>query len=117
MKTPYVHLDQSLLDSTKLMITGAKAFKWNRLFALSGITADRVNYYLTLVVKQIFSDNFSGSDAEVGMVLIFLKGYFLSAADLLRNNVITDLFRKLKAGQSNVVVLDAEKNYSYNKAA
>ena len=114
MKTTSIHFDQAFLDSTKLMITGVKAIK---LFALSGIKADRVNYYLTLLVKQIFSDNFSGSDAEVGMVLIFLKGYFLSAADLLKNNVITDFFRKLKTGQSNIVVLDTEQNYSYNKAA
>jgi hypothetical protein len=117
MKTLNIHFDQSLLDVTKLMITGAKNFKWNSLFAVSVFSTERVNHFLTLVVKQIFSDNFNGSDAEVGMVLIFLKGYFLSAADLLRNNVITNLFRRLKTRESNVIVFDAEENYSYNQAA
>jgi len=117
MKTQYIHLDQSLLDITKLMITGAKNFKWNNLFAVPAFSTDRVNHYLTVVVKQIFSDNFMGSDAEVGMVLLFLKGYFLSATDLLRNNVITDLFGKLKASQADVVVFEIENNFDYNKAA
>ena len=117
MKTPYIHLDQSLLDITKLMITDAKNFKWNGLFAVPAFSTDWVNHLMTLVVKQIFSDNFTGSDAEVGVILLFLKGYFLSAADLLRNNVITDLFGRLTIRESNIVVFDAEKKYSYNKAA
>ena len=117
MKTPYIHIDQSLLDNAKLMIAGAKNFKWNRLLALFGITSDRVNYYLTLVAKQIFSDNFSGSDAETGIVLIFLKSYFLSAVALITNNAVTDLFRKLRKGSAKVVALDTEENFSYHKAA
>ncbi|MBV8388540.1 MAG: hypothetical protein JO080_01935 [Mucilaginibacter sp.] len=117
MKTLNIHLNQSLLDITKLMIAGARNFKWSSSFAVSVFSTERVNHLLTLIVKQIFSDNFNGSDAEVGMVLIFLKGYFLFAADLLKNNIITDLFRRLKTGESNVVVFDTEKNYSYSQAA
>jgi hypothetical protein len=117
MRTLNIHLDQSLLDITKLIITGAKNFKWNSLFAAPAFSTDWVNHFLTLVVKQIFSDNFTGSDAEVGVILIFIKGYFLSAGDLVKNNIITDLFRNLKTRESNIVVFDPEKNYSYNQAA
>ena len=117
MKTPCIHLDQSLLDGTKLMINEAKSFKWSKLFAISGITSDRINYYLTLLLKQIFSDNFSGSDAETGMVLIFLKSYFVSATAFLSNNLVTDLVKSLKKQNAKVVEIGAEENFNFNKAA
>jgi len=99
------------------MINEAKSFKWSRLFVMSGITSDRINYYLTLLLKQIFSDNFSGSDAETGMVLIFLKSYFISATAFLSNNLVTDFVKSLKKQNAKVVMLDAKENFNYNKAA
>jgi hypothetical protein len=111
MKTTVIHFDQSLLDSTKWMVNEAKSFKWSRLFAMSGITSDRVNYYLTLLLKQIFSDNFSGSDSETGMVLIFLKSYFVSATAFLSNNMLTDFVKSLKKQNAKVVMLDAEEKF------
>lgn len=112
-----MHFDQSLLDSTKWVINEVKGFKWNKLFATMGITSDKVNYYLTLLLKQIFNDNFSGSDAETGMVLIFLKSYFMSATAFISNNRIADFIKSLKKQHAKVVVLDAEENISYVKAA
>ena len=117
MKTPCIQFDQSLLDSTKLMINEAKSFKWTNLFAVAGITSDRVNYYVTLLLKQIFSDNFSGSDAETGMVLIFLKSYLLSATAFLSNNLVTDFVKGLKKQNVKVVELAAEEGFNFNKAA
>lgn len=117
MKTPCIQVDQSLLDGTKMMINEAKSFNWSRLFVMSGITSERISYYLTLLLKQIFSDNFSGSDAETGMVLIFLKSYFLSATAFLSNNVIIDFVKGLKKQNANVVELAAEENFNFNKAA
>jgi len=117
MKTHCIHLDQSLLDGTKLMINEAKAFKGSRLFAMSGITSDRVNYYLTLLLKQIFSDNFSGSDAETGMALIFLKSYFMSGTAFLSNNLVTDFVKGLKKQNAKVMELGTGENINYNKAA
>jgi hypothetical protein len=117
MKTPGIHFDQSLLDNAKLMINEAKSLKLSRLFAMTGITSDRINYYLTLLLKQIFSDNFSGSDAETGMVLIFLKSYLLSAAAFVSNNAITDFVKGLKKQNATVMELVAEENLSYTKAA
>jgi len=117
MKTPGIHFDQSLLHSTKWVINEVKSFKWNRLFAMTGITSDRINYYLTLLLKQIFSDNFSGSDAETGMALIFLKSYVLSATAFISNNLVIDFIKSLKKQHAKVVVLEAEENLSYIKAA
>ena len=117
MKTPCIQFDQSLLDSTKLMINEAKSFKWNNLFAMAGITSDRVNYYITLLLKQIFSDNFSGSDAETGMALIFLKSYVMSATVFLSNNLVTDFVKGLKKQNAKVVELAAEENLNFDKAA
>jgi len=117
MKTTGIHLDQTLLDNAKLMMNEAKGFKWNRLFVMSGITSDRVNYYLTLLLKQIFSDNFSGSDAETGMALIFLKSYFVSASAFLSNNLVTGFVKNLKKQKAKVMELGAEENFNYNKAA
>lgn len=117
MKTPGIHFDQSLLDNAKWMINEARNFKWSRLLAMSGITSDRINYYLTLLLKQIFSDNFSGSDAETGMVLIFLKSYFVSATLLLSNNMITDFIKGLKKQNAKIVELATEENLSLIKAA
>mgnify|MGYP001549733480 CR=1 FL=1 len=118
MKTPCIHLDQSVLDSAKLMINEAKSFKWSRLFAMSGIiTSDKINYYLTLLLKQIFSDNFSGSDAETGMALIFLKSYFVSATAFLSDNLVTDFVKGLKKQNAKVVELATGENFNYNKAA
>jgi hypothetical protein len=117
MKTPCIHFDQSLLDGAKMMINEAKSFKWNNLFATAGVTSERVNYYVTLLLKQIFSDNFSGSDAETGMVLIFLKSYVLSAAAFLSNNIVTDFVKGLKKQNAKIVVLAAEENFNRNKAA
>ena len=84
---------------------------------MSGITSDRVNYYLTLLFKLIFSDSFSGSDAETGMVLIFLKSYFVSATAFLSNNLVTDFVKGLKKQNAKEVELDAVENLSYTEAA
>ena len=117
MKTPVIHFDQTIFDTTKLMMAQAKGFKWNKLFAVMGITSDRVNYYLTLLLKQIFSDSFSGSDAETGMALIFLKSYILSATAFFSNNALTDFVKGLKKQNAKVVKLVAEENLNANKAA
>lgn len=96
------------------MINEAKGFKWNRLFAMPEVTSDRVSYYLTLLLKQIFSDNFSGSDAETGMAIIFLKSYLVSATAFLSNNLVIDFVKRLKKQNAK---LGAEENFNFNKAA
>lgn len=118
MKTQFVNIDQALLNIGKLMIDSVKSFKWNNPGGLAPrFSADKVGYYLLPLVKQLFRDNFMGSDMEMGMLLIFLKGYFTSVRDALRNNVLTDLLKKLSRKKAQMAVLSAEKNYRYQQAA
>jgi hypothetical protein len=117
MKTQFINPDQTLLDATKLIIASAKSFKWNRLFLASNFSTDKIGSYLLPLVKQIFRDNFMGSDMEMSMLLIFLKGYFFSAANAARNNMVTELFRKIRKNKAEVIVLKTEKKYNYQQAA
>ena len=69
------------------MITdNVKSFKWNKLALLAKFSPAKLGYYLLPLVKQLFRDNFMGSDIEMGMLLIFPERYFFTAADALSNN-------------------------------
>jgi hypothetical protein len=117
MKTQGINFDQTLLDITNLMTASVKSFKLNKLSITPKFSTDKVGYYLLPLVKQIFRDNFMGSDAEMGILLVFLKGYFSSAADAIKNNAITDLFKKFRGGKNDVVVLNTERIYNHPQAA
>jgi hypothetical protein len=117
MKTQGINFDQTLLDITNLMITSVKSFKLNKLSLAPKFSTDKVGYYLLPLVKQIFRDNFMGSDAEMGILLVFLKGYFLSATDTIRNNAVTDLFKKLRGSKRTIAVLNTERIYNHPQAA
>ena len=99
------------------MITGVKSFDMIRLFSAPKFSTDKAGYYMFPLVKQLLRDNFMGSDMEMGMLLIFLKGYFLYAADVIRNNAVTELYKKLKSNNSTVAVLDTERIYDHQQAA
>ena len=99
------------------MITGVKSYNLSRLFSVPRFSTDKVGYYLLPLVKQLLRDNFMGSDMEMGMLLIFLKDYFLSAADAIRNNAVTNLFKKLKDSKNTIAVLDTERIYDHQQAA
>lgn len=117
MKTQFINLDQTFLGISNLMITGFKSFKLNKLFLAPRFPTDKVGYYLLPLVKQLLRDNFMGSDMEMGMLLIFLKDYFLSATDTIRNNAVTNLFKKLKDSKNTIAVLDTERIYDHQQAA
>ena len=117
MKTQCIHLDQTFLNITNLIITGVKSFNLNKIFSAPKFSTDKVGYYLLPLVKQLFKDNFMGSDAEMGVLLIFLKGYFSSAVETLRSNAVGDLFRKLRGVRGTVAVLDTERTYDHQQAA
>jgi hypothetical protein len=99
------------------MITGVKSFNFSRLFSAPGFSTDKAGYYMLPLVKQLLRDNFMGSDMEMEMLLIFLKGYFLSAAGAIRNNAVTNLFKKLKGSKNAIAVLHTERIYNHQQAA
>jgi hypothetical protein len=99
------------------MITVAKSFNITRLFSAPGFSTNKAGYYMLPLVKQLLRDNFMGSDIEMEMLLIFLKGYFLSATDTIRNNAVTNLFNKLKGSKNTIAVLDTKRIYDHQQAA
>jgi hypothetical protein len=117
MKTQCINLDQTFLNISNLMITGVKSFNLTRLFLASRFSTDKAGYYLLPLVKQLLRDNLMGSDMEMGMLLIFLKDYFLSAADVIKKNTVTNLFKKLKSSKNTIAVLDTETIYNHQQAA
>jgi hypothetical protein len=80
----------------------------SRLFSASRFSTDKAGYYMLPLVKQLLRDNFMGSDMEMEMLLVFLKGYFLYAAGAIRNNAVTNLFKKLKGSENAIAVLHTE---------
>jgi hypothetical protein len=117
MKTQWIHLDQTFINITDSIITGVKSFTWNKVFSTSKFSTDKVGYYLLPLVKQLFRDNFMGSDAEMGVLIIFLKGYFSSAVETVSNNSVGNLLRKLRGPKNAVAVLETERNYDHQQAA
>jgi len=117
MKTQCINFDQTLSDLTSLIITSVKSFKINKLFLASNFSTDKVGDYLLPLVKQIVRDNFMGADLEIGILLVFMKDYFLSAADAIRNNAVTNLFKKIKVSKRNGSVSASEIIYNHPQAA
>jgi hypothetical protein len=117
MKTQCINFDQTLSDLTSLIITSVKSFKLNKLFLASNFSTAKVGHYLLPLAKQIFRDSFMGADMEMGILLIFMKDYFLSAANAIRNNAVTNLFKKFKSSKRNVSVSASERIYNHPQAA
>ena len=58
-----------------------------------------------------------GADLELGILFIFLKDYFLSAANAVTNNAVTNLFKKSKGSERNIPVSAPEIIYNHPQAA
>lgn len=117
MKPQFIHFDQTFLNITNSIITGVKNSSLTRVFSASKFSTDKVGYYLLPLVKQLFRDNFMGSDLEMGMLLIFLKDYFSSAVETVRSNAAADLFRKLRGSKDTIAAIDTERIYNHQQAA
>ena len=113
MKTQFIHFDQ-ISGITSVVVTSVKSFKLNKLFLVSSFSTSKLGYYLLPLVKQIIKDNFMGADLEIGILLIFLKDYFLSATNAIRNNAVTNLFKKSKGSERNIEVSVSASEIFYN---
>ena len=113
MKTQFIHFDQ-ISGITSAIITSARSFKLNKLFSASNFSTGKLGYYLLPLVKQIIKDNFMGADMEIGILLVFLKDYFLSATNAIRNNAVTNLFKKSKGSERNIAVPVSASEIIYN---
>ena len=117
MKPQFIHFDQTFLNITNSIITGVKNSSLTKVFSAPKFSTDKIGYYLLPLVKQLFRDNFMGSDLEMGMLLIFLKDYFSSAVETVRSNAATDLFKKLRGTKDTITVLDTMRIYDHQQAA
>ncbi|MEO6631402.1 MAG: hypothetical protein ABIN13_06755 [Mucilaginibacter sp.] len=117
MKAPYINVDQTLSGITSVIITSAKSLKLNKVFFASNFSTYKVWHYLLPLVKQIIKDNFMGADLEIGILLIFLKDYFSSAANAVTNNAVTNLFKKSNGSERNITVSASEIIYNHPQAA
>ncbi|MHB8205979.1 hypothetical protein [Mucilaginibacter sp.] len=117
MKVQFVNIEQTFFDISNLMITGVKSLNLNKLFSAPIFSTKKVGHYLLPLVKQLLRDNFIGSDMEMTMMLTFMKGYFLSATEVVRNNTISDLFKKFGGSKNTIAVLNSERVYNHEQAA
>lgn len=117
MKTQCINIDQALLEMTNLVIASVRSINMAKFIFTPKFPASKIGEYLLPLVKQLFRDNFMGSDMEMGILLIFLKGYFLSATNLISHNAVTGLFKKFKKSNAQVGAWDTEAIYDYKKAA
>ncbi len=114
MKTQFIHFDQTLSGITSVIITNTKSFKFNKLFSASNFPTGKLGYYLVPLAKQIIKDNFMGADLEIGILLVFLKDYFSSATNAIRNNAVTNLFKKSNGSERNIAVSVSASEIIFN---
>jgi hypothetical protein len=114
MKTQLINVNHMLSGMVSKMIKGARSLKGGSRLTAQSFSPDRISSYVIPVVKQLFRDNFAGSDAEMGMMVVFLKSYFLSAAYVVSHNAVFDKLkgirlRKLSATVSGQSAIFPEK--------
>ncbi|MGZ3767901.1 MAG: hypothetical protein ACXVB0_04840 [Mucilaginibacter sp.] len=113
MKTQLANTYQILSGINNIMIVGINNLKGFKL----QLSPKKVGNYFLPLVKQLFKDNFMGSEMEMGMILLFVKSYFLVAAYAIRHNALTDRVKKLKDSTTRSIVLKQEDFYQHKQAA
>jgi len=102
--------------SVKFILTNIASLKWPKVFLISDFSAKKIGHYLLPLIKQLFRDNFMGSEMEMSILLVLVKGYVLLAVHTIRHNAITKQFKKLSSGLTkNAVLID--KDFSRHRQA
>jgi hypothetical protein len=117
MKTQCIHIDQALSGISNLVITGIASVEWHKLLFAFKFSPKRIGNYLLPLLKELFKDNFMGSDMEMGILLLFVKSYFLLAVYVISHNALTDRFKKLNKSINKSVELNHEEIYRHKQAA
>ena len=117
MKTQLTNVAQTLSGIANTVLTGAKSLKSVKLLLTTDLSKDKIGSYVIPLAKQLFRDNFMGSDLEMGMMLVFLKSYFLSATFLVSHNAIIDRFKELRRGKYAVTALQQEEFFGQQQVA
>ena len=117
MKTQCIHIDQALSGISNLVITGIASLEWHKLLFAFKLSPSRIGDYLLPLLKQLFRDNFMGSEMEMGILLLFVKSYFLLGIYVITHNALTDRFKKLNKSINESVELNHEEIYQHKQAA
>ncbi|MDB5141590.1 MAG: hypothetical protein JWQ66_303 [Mucilaginibacter sp.] len=117
MKTQCINIDQALSGISNLVITSITSLEWHKLFFAFNFSPKRIGNYLLPLLKELFRDNFMGSDMEMGILLLFVKSYFLLAVYVIRHNALTDRVKKLNKSINESVELNHEDIYTHKQAA
>ncbi|MFI5139718.1 MAG: hypothetical protein ACHQIM_17990 [Sphingobacteriales bacterium] len=117
MKTQFENIAQVLSAINNLMITSITDVKWIKLFSAFKLSANTTGNYLLPLAKQLFRDNFMGSEMEMGVILFFIKGYFLLAVIAITNNSLAARFKKLRESVIENVVLHHDDFSQHRQAA
>jgi hypothetical protein len=117
MKTLYTNIGQGLSGINYLIITSITGVKWTKLFSALKLSINTIGNYLLPLVKQLFRDNFMGSEMEMGVLLFFIKGYFLLAVFAITNNPLIDRLKKLKESAIEKVMLSRGDFSQHQQAA
>lgn len=117
MKTQCINIDQTLSGISNLMITSITSPKWSKLLFTFKFSPKKVGNYLLPLLKQLFKDNFMGSEMEMGILLLFVKSYFLLAVYVIGHNALTNRFKKLRESTIKSTELSYEDIYQHKQAA
>jgi len=117
MKTQLTNIDQTLSGISNLMITSISSINWDKLFLTFKFSPSKIGQYLLPLAKQLFRDNFMGSDMEMGILLLFIKSYFMVAVYAIRNNSITRQFSKVQENISKNILSPRDTFYQHKQAA
>jgi hypothetical protein len=112
MKTQWINIEQVFSG----MITGIVSFDWHKLPFIFKVSPNKVGDYLLLLIKQLFRDSFLGPEMDMGILLLFIKSYFLLAAYAIMHNALTDRFKKLRKIITPNAVLYHKDFYQHKQA-
>jgi len=117
MKTQCIHIDQALSGINNLVIANITSLKWHKLIDTFKFSAGKLSHYFLPLLKQLFRDNFMGSEMEMGILLLFVKSYFLLAVHAVRDSALTERFKKLRVSKYKNDALPKEVIYQHKQAA
>jgi hypothetical protein len=117
MKTQYVNIGQALSGIHNLMIASMANIDWNKFFSAFKLSPGKAGSYLFPLLKQLFRETLMGSEAEMEMVLLFVKNYFLLIAFTISQIALTLRFKKLTGSINKSATVHRDKLYQHKQTA
>ena len=117
MKIQYINIGQVLSGIYNLVIASMVDLDWNKLFSAFKLSPGKMGNYLFPLLKQLFRETLMGSEAEMEMLLLFVKNYFLLIAFTISQVALALRFKKSRERINQSTMLDSEDYYQHKRAA